>query len=126
MYSFCYVKPQEIFERDRYDVSCEVPISFVQAALGDEIEVPTLYGPVKMTVPAGTQTGKTFRLREKGIKHVRGNGIGDEHVRVKVLTPQKLSDRQKELLREFADLSGEKVNPEQTSFLNRIKKMFQD
>lgn len=126
LYIFCYVKPHDIFERDGYDVSCEVPISFVQAALGDEIEVPTLYGSVKMTIPAGTQTGKTFRLREKGIKHVRGNGIGDEHVRVKVLTPQKLSDRQKELLKEFADLSGEKVNPEQTSFLNRIKKMFQD
>lgn len=126
LYVYCYVKPHDIFTRDGYDVMCEVPISFVQAALGDEIEVPTLYGSVKMNIPAGTQTGKIFRLRDKGIQNVRGEGKGDQHVKVKVLTPQKLSERQKELLKEFAELSGEKVNPEQTSFLNRLKKMFKD
>lgn len=125
LYVYVSVRPHDIFQRDGYDVMCEVPISFVQASLGDDIEVPTLQGKVKISVPAGTQSGKVLRLKGKGIKFVRGEGMGDQHVKIKVLTPQKLSDRQIELLKEFGELSGEKVNPEQTSFFKKVKKLFQ-
>ena len=101
-----------------------MPISFAQAALGDTIEVPTLHGKVEMQVPAGTQSGRILRLKGKGVPRLRGGGNGDQHVQVKVLTPQKLSDRQKELLKEFAELSGDKVNPEQISFLKKMKNLF--
>ena len=106
------------------DVIVEVPVSFVQAALGDKVQVPTLDGPVDMKVPAGTQSGKILRLRDKGVPHLRGNGRGDEHVVIKVLTPQNLNQRQKELLKEFGEISGDKVNPEQKSFLDNLKNLF--
>lgn len=124
LYVYVSVRPHSIFQRDGYDVMCEVPVSFVQATLGDEIEVPTLQGKVKMNIPAGTQSGKVLRLKGKGIKFLRGDGTGDQHVKIKVLTPQKLSERQKELLKEFGELSGEKVNPEQTSFFKKVKNLF--
>lgn len=124
LYVYVYIKPHALFSRDGYDVMCEVPITFVQAALGDTIEVPTIHGKVEMKIAAGTQSGTVMRLRGKGIPQLRGNGNGDQHVRIKVLTPQKLSDRQKELLHEFADISGKKVNPEQESFFDKVKKIF--
>lgn len=102
----------------------EVPVSFVQAALGDKVQVPTLDGPVDMKVPAGTQSGKVLRLRDKGVPNLRGAGRGDEHVVIKVLTPQNLNQRQKELLKEFGEISGDKVNPEQKSFLDNLKNLF--
>ena len=86
--------------------------------------MPTLDGPVDMKVPAGTQSGKILRLKGRGIPYLRGTGRGDEHVVVKVLTPQNLSARQKELLREFGELSGDRVNPEKKSFLDNLKKLF--
>lgn len=124
LYVYIGVRPHDIFKREGYDILCEVPISFAQAALGDTIEVPTLHGKVEMQVPAGTQSGRILRLKGKGVPRLRGGGNGDQHVQVKVLTPQKLSDRQKELLKEFAELSGDKVNPEQISFLKKMKNLF--
>jgi molecular chaperone DnaJ len=82
-----------------------MPITFVQAALGDDVEVPTLHGKVKLKIPAGTQTGTKFRLKGKGIQNVRGYGIGDQHVIVRIITPTKLTEKQKQLLLDFADIS---------------------
>ncbi|MBO5651485.1 MAG: molecular chaperone DnaJ [Selenomonas sp.] len=124
LYVYIFIRPHKIFQRDGYDVIVEVPISFVQAALGDKVQVPTIDGTVEVKVPAGTQSGKILRLRERGIPHLRGNGRGDEHVVIKVLTPQNLNQRQKELLKEFGEISGDKVNPEQKSFLDNLKNLF--
>ena len=102
-----HVKSHEIFQRDGDDLICEVPISIVQAALGAEIDVPTLEGKVKMKIPAGTQSGKVFRMKGRGIKDVQGLHQGDQHVRVIVETPTRLTGKQKELLKDFAMLGGE-------------------
>jgi len=105
-------------------VLCEVPLSFTQASLGAQIDVPTLDGKVKMKVPAGTQTGKVFRLRGRGIPHLRGAGRGDQHVRVVVETPTDLTRQQKELLEKFAEISGEDTNPQSKSFFEKVKELF--
>ena len=109
--------------REGTDVVCEVPVSFAQAALGTEIEVPTLDGSAKVKVPAGTQSGQMFRLRGRGVPDLNGYGRGDEIVRIVVETPRKLSARQRELLEEFAQLSGEDVHPMSKSFLDKVKSM---
>jgi molecular chaperone DnaJ len=96
----------------------------VQAALGAEIDVPTLDGKVKMKVPAGTQSGKLFRIKGKGVKDVHGYQQGDQHVRVLVETPTHLTGRQKELLKEFASLGGEDVNPIAKGFFDKVKQLF--
>ncbi len=101
-----------------------MPVTFAQAALGDEIEVPTLHGKVKLKVPAGTQTGTKFRLKGKGVPNVRGYGTGDQHVQVKVVTPSKLTDKQKQLLREFADISGQIPDEQHESFFDKVKQAF--
>lgn len=124
LYVYIFVKPHKIFQREGSDVIVEVPISFVQAALGDKIQVPTLDGPVEVKVPAGIQSGKVLRLKGKGVPHLRDSARGDEHVIIKVLTPQNLNQRQKELLKEFGEISGDKVNPEQKSFLDNLKNLF--
>ena len=124
LYVYIFVKPHEFFKRQGNDVIVEVPVSFVEATLGGTVQVPTLDGPVDMKVEAGTQSGKIMRLRNRGIPFLRGSGRGDEHVIVKVLTPQHLNTRQKELLKEFAEISVDKVNPEKKSFLDGLKKMF--
>jgi len=124
LYILIYVKPHQIFSRHENDILCEVPISFTQAALGSEIEVPTLEGRVKMTVPAGTQSGKIFRLKSKGIADLHGRSRGDEHVRVVVETPTHLNIQQKKILEEFAKISGEDINPMTTSFMDKLKGMF--
>jgi len=120
-----------IFERDGRHLYCEVPISFVDAALGGELEVPTLDGRVKLKVPTETQTGKLFRLRGKGVAPVRGGGAGDLMVRVTVETPVKLTSRQKELLKEFQTATEEgnsnsKHSPKKHSFFDSVKKFFED
>ena len=102
-----YVRPHKIFTRHGNDVLMEETISFAQAALGDEIEVPTLNGNVMMKIPAGTQNGKMFRLKGKGVPGLHISGKGDQHVKVRVDVPTKLNDEQKELLRKFAKASGE-------------------
>ncbi|WAA11509.1 molecular chaperone DnaJ [Fervidibacillus halotolerans] len=124
LYIVFYVKPHEFFHREEDDIYCEVPITFVQAALGDEIEVPTLYGKVKLKIPAGTQTNTKFRLRGKGVKNVRGNGVGDQHITVKIVTPTKLTEKQKQLLREFAEISGQTLGEQEESFFGKMKRAF--
>ncbi len=115
------VKAHEFFRREGRNVILEAPISFVQASLGDEIQVPTLEGNVNLRIPEGTQSGKVFRLRNKGIKDVRGSGRGDQLVKVKVLTPEKLTTRQKDLLREFATEGGGETPEESKGFFERMK-----
>ena len=122
LYVVISVKPDKVFKRKGYDVFCEVPVSFVQAALGDEIKVPTLDGEAVMKLPAGTQTGTIFRLKNKGIPHINSDRRGDQHVRVKVKVPTKLTKRQKELLMEFAKLSGEGLSKEEKKgIVDKIK-----
>lgn len=124
LYVDIHVKPHEFFTRDGENIACEVPISMVQAALGCDLEVPTLIGTHEIKIPPGTQSGKVFRLKGKGIASLRGGGIGDQEVRVIVETPSHLSDKQKALLREFAQISGEKVSPMSSSFMQKMKKIF--
>src|SRR5699024_3076444 len=101
------------------------PLTYTQAALGDEIEVPTVHGNVMLKVPAGTQTGKVFRLKGKGAPNVRGYGQGDQHVQVKTMTSTKLTERRKELLSAFNEIGGKKARDEQgDSFFQRFKKGF--
>lgn len=124
LYVYIHVKPHEIFERQEHDVICELPISFVQAALGADILVPTLDGKVELKIPEGTQSGTSFRMKGYGIPRLRGSGRGDQHVRVKVITPKKLTDRQKELLTEFGKAAGEEVSAEEKSFFKKVKDAF--
>lgn len=124
LYIVINVKPHSLFTRDGNDVYFEMPITFAQAALGDEIEVPTLDGKVKYTVPEGTQTGTVFRLREKGIPRLRSSSRGDQYVKVIVDTPKKLNETQKELLREFAKSCGEDVHEKKKTFGQKIEDMF--
>lgn len=124
LYVYLFVKRHKFFERDGYDVYCEVPINIVQAALGAEVEVPTLDGKVVMKVPEGTQPGRVMRLRGKGIPKLRGEGRGDQMVRVKVVVPTKLTERQKKALQNFADVAKDNINPEEKGFMDKIKDLF--
>jgi molecular chaperone DnaJ len=123
LYVVVHVKEHPLFHREEYEVFCEVPISIVQAALGASIEVPTLDGLMKLKVPEGTQSGKIFRLKGKGIPHLHGGARGDQHVRVLVETPQNLSAKQRELLEKFAEASGEDVNPQAASFFGKVREI---
>lgn len=118
------VKPHDIFRREGSEVVCDIPVSMVQAALGDEIDVPTLSGTDKLKIPAGTQTGTAFRLKGRGFPSLNGGPAGDQEVRVVVETPTHLKDKQKELLRQFADLGGEKTSPAAATFVDKVKKLF--
>ncbi len=119
------IKPHEIFKRDGIHVLCELPITFAQAALGAEVEVPTLDGKVKYTIPEGTQTGTTFRIRSKGIPVVHSKNRGDHLVTVVVETPTKLTKEQKELLRQFEEKDeAAKHQPKIARFFERIKQEF--
>lgn len=125
LYVYIFIKPHKFFQRSGNDVLVDVPINFVQAALGATVEVPTIDGKVDLKIPAGIQSGTTLRVARHGIPFLRGNGRrGDELVHIKVLTPQKLTSRQKELLREFDGLCKENSNPEQKSFLDKMKDFF--
>ncbi|MBQ2135120.1 MAG: molecular chaperone DnaJ [Phascolarctobacterium sp.] len=124
LYVYLYVKPHKFFERDGTTVLCEVPINIVQATLGADIKVPTLDGQVTMKVPEGTQPGKVMRIKGKGIPNLRGGSRGDQLVRIKVVVPTKLSDKQKDALRKFADISKDNINPEEKSFMDKVKDFF--
>jgi molecular chaperone DnaJ len=124
LYVVLHVRPHDIFRRDGDDLICELPISFVQSALGSEIEVPTLEGRAKISVPPGTQSGTIFRLKGRGVKSVQGYGSGDLHVRVTVEVPTRLNAEQKEKLQEFAQLCDEKVNPITQGFFEKAKSFF--
>ncbi len=121
LYIVFTVAPSKLFKRDGAEIYLDQNISFVQAALGDEIEVKTVHGKVKLTIPSGTQTGTTFRLRGQGAPRLRGKGNGDQRVTVKVVTPQRLNKKQKEALNDLAAASGEKTTGD-GSFFDRFKK----
>jgi molecular chaperone DnaJ len=121
------VREHPIFERDGSHLSCEVPVSFVIAALGGSVEVPTLEGQAAIKVPAGTQSGRVFRLRDKGIRPVRGGATGDLFCRVVVETPVELNAEQKDLLRKFEGAlasDGKRHNPRQRSWLEGVRQFF--
>jgi molecular chaperone DnaJ len=128
LYVEIHIKPHTVFQREGDDLHCEMPISFSKAALGGEIEVPTLTGKVSFTVPEGTQTGKTFRLKGKGIKNVRSGYTGDLFCHVIVETPVKLTDKQKDMLREFERLTiegGAKHSPQSKGWMDKVKDFFE-
>jgi len=126
LYIVLQVKRHKFFEREGNDIFCEVPITFIHAALGAEIDVPTLDGVVKMKIPEGTQTATTFRLKAHGVPHRRGTGRGDQHVRVVLTTPTKLNDKQKKLLREFADVTPEHQQMGKKSVFEKFKETLRD
>lgn len=124
LYVVLHVRSHEIFQRDGDDLICEVPINFVQATLGAEVEVPTMSGPAHIRIPAGTQTGTIFRLKGRGVKNIQGHGTGDQHVRVSVEVPTHLNGAQKAKLEEFAALCDPSVNPRGKSFFDKAKTFF--
>jgi molecular chaperone DnaJ len=124
LYVVITVKEHPIFQREGNELLCEIPISFPQASLGCELEVPTLEGKVKLKIPAGTQSGKIFKLAGKGIPVLQGYGRGDELVIIRVETPTSLTARQKELLNEFAKEAGEDIHPLGKSFFDKAKELF--
>jgi len=128
LYVVVHLKKHEIFERDGANLHCEMPISFTTAALGGEIEIPTLDGHAKMKIPPETQTGATFRLRGKGIKPLRGSDHGDLMCHVVVETPVKLTERQKELFRELEEINqqdSDKHSPRAKGWLDKVKDFFE-
>ncbi len=127
LYVVVQLKPHAVFQREGADLHCEMPISFTTAALGGEIEIPTLDGQAKIKIPAETQTGQVFRLRNKGIRPVRGSVTGDLYCHVALETPVKLTSRQKELLREFEAINQkdpEAHTPRAKGFFDRVKEFF--
>jgi molecular chaperone DnaJ len=124
LYIVLHVRPHELFQRDGDDLLCEVPISFVQAALGAEVEVPTLDGHSTIRVQPGTQSGAMFRLKGKGIRNIQGYGYGDLHVRVHVEVPTRLSPEQRAKLLEFAALCNGKESPLTQTFFEKAKRFF--
>jgi len=118
------VRPHPIFERDGFDVYCEIPITFTQAALGDEITVPTLDGKVKFTIHEGTQPGDEFKLKGKGIKRLNYSGFGDQYVKIVLEVPKNLSKKQKELLKEFEQETDDKNYNKRKTFFDKIKDLF--
>ncbi|MFC4305561.1 molecular chaperone DnaJ [Cohnella boryungensis] len=122
LYIVLRVKSHDFFEREGDDIFCEIPLTFAQAALGDEIEIPTLTEKVKLKIPAGTQTGTYFRLKGKGVPRLRGYGQGDQQVKVTIVTPTHLSEDQRDLLREFAAKSGEATHEQSKSIFERMKR----
>lgn len=121
------VLPSQKFERNGSTIYYNLNISFVQAALGDTVDIPTVHGDVEMAIPAGTQTGKVFRLKGKGAPKLRGAGQGDQHVTVNIVTPTKLTEKQKEALRAFAEASGQEIStPKKKGFFDKMKDALED
>lgn len=128
LYVEIHIKQHPVFQREGDDLHCEIPVSFATAALGGDVEVPTLSGKASFTIPEGTQSGKTFRLRGKGVKGVRSGYAGDLFCHVVIETPVRLTERQKDLLREFEQLTvegGSKHNPQSNSWMDKVKKFFE-
>ncbi|MDH6365793.1 molecular chaperone DnaJ [Enterococcus sp. PF1-24] len=125
LYVIFRVEDSDIFDREGAEIFYELPLSFVQAALGDEVKVPTVHGEVKLKIPAGTQTGTNFRMRGKGAPRLRGSGSGDQHVRVKIITPKNLNEEQRTALRAFAEAGGQTVTEQQEEgFFDKMKDAF--
>ena len=125
LYVLIHLQEHEFFKRDEYDVLCEVPISFSQAALGTEIEVPTLGGRVSMKIPDGTQSGQKMKLRNKGITKLGGYGFGDQIITIHVETPSKLSKEQKEIFQRLQEMEQNSSNPMTKGFFDRVRELFQ-
>ncbi len=125
LYVIFHVGKSDTFEREGADIFYELPINFAQAALGDEVDVPTVHGKVKLKVPAGTQSGTVLRLRGKGAPRLRGSGMGDQHVTVRVVTPKHLTDKQREAMQIFAKEAGTHVEGE-GNFFDKMKDAFKD
>jgi molecular chaperone DnaJ len=126
LYIIIQLKPHPMFERDGADLHCTMPITFPQAALGAEVEAPTLTGRVRIKIPEGTQSGRIFRVRGHGVPDIRANRTGDLFVHVQVAVPKKLSKEQEKLLREFANATGDEVYPERASFLDKARQLWDD
>jgi molecular chaperone DnaJ len=127
LYIFLSIEPHKLFERDGTELFCDVPVSLTTAALGGEMEVPTVGGgKVKVKVPEGTQTGKQFRVRGKGMPGLHARRHGDLYIQIHVETPVGLTKAQKDLLKQFDDASSEKTNPESTGFFDKVKEFFND
>lgn len=126
LYVVFRVKSSDMFKRKGSEIYFTLPINFAQAALGDEVEVPTVHGKVSMKVPAGTQTGETFRLKGKGAPKLNGSSNGDQRVTVKVMTPKNLNDGQRKALRQFAEATGDNVTEEERNFFDKLKRAFKD
>ena len=125
LYIFLAIKPHEFFQRDGADIFCRVPISITTAALGGEFQVPTIDGgKTRVRVPEGSQTGKQFRLKGKGMPVLRTNRLGDMYIQIVVETPMNLSRRQRELLEEFEKASSAETHPESTGFFARVRDFF--
>jgi len=124
LYIYIRVKPHRLFKREGTNLYGEVPIPFTQAALGDEIDVPTLEGGVKYSIPEGTQTGTTFRIKNRGIPSLKNKAKGDLYFTVKVIIPKKLNENQKELLRKYAEISGDDIEEQRKSFFDKVKDRF--
>ena len=120
------VRPDPLFERDGFDVWCEIPITFAQAVLGDEVVVPTIDGKVKYNIPEGTQPATVFRLRNKGIPYVNGRGRGDQYVRVNLEVPTNLTAKQKDALKDFDSLTGDKNYRKRKGFFDKLKDFMKD
>jgi molecular chaperone DnaJ len=126
LYIFLSIKPHEFFQRDGADLFCRVPIAMTVAALGGQIEVPTIDGgKTRVKVPEGTESGKQFRLRSKGMPVLRSKQQGDLYIQVEVETPKSLTRKQRELLKEFEKASNDSTNPESTGFFARVKEFFE-
>jgi molecular chaperone DnaJ len=126
LYVVLQVREHPVFTREDTEVLCEMPISFTQAALGATIDVPTLDGPSKLKVPAGTQSGKVIRLKGKGVPSLQGGGRGDQHVRIFVETPTHLTREQRDLLERFAELSGGETNPRARTFWEKVQDLVRE
>jgi molecular chaperone DnaJ len=127
LYVQMHIKEHQVFTRDNDDLHCELPVSFATAALGGELDIPTLDGSAKIKIPSETQSGKTFRLRGKGIRGVRSHNLGDLFCHVVVETPVNLTDRQKEILREFETINEKEParhNPRANSWMDKVKAFF--
>jgi len=124
LYVVIHLREHPIFSREGTDLHCTIPISFVTAALGGEVEVPTLSGPVKMKIPAGTQGGSDFRVKGHGMPRLQSSAKGDLHVRIEVEVPTRLNDEQRKALSNFAELCGEENTPIHRSFTERLKDLF--
>ncbi len=124
LYVVVEVEPHPLFDRHGDEILCEVPITLTMAALGGEIEVPTLDGKAKLKIPPGTSSGQIFRLKGKGVTNRRGHGRGDQHIRIVVETPKKLDRHQRQLLEQLADTSGDKEYPVRAAFLSMMNKLY--
>ena len=128
LYVVVQLKPHAVFQRDAADLHCEMPISFSTAALGGELEIPTLDGKALLKIPSETQSGQVFRLKNKGIRPVRGSVTGDLFCHVQIETPVSLTSRQKELLREFEEIRekhASKQSPKQKGFFDKLREFWE-